>query len=294
MSVRPRPFAPPLKYWLPRIFSQLALSGDVPNFVPKLELFIPADAPSGRVLALPGLKPPTRPARSNYESVQDLTAHSPVKVYWEKRFNQRHKLQFVRVADLDAQAILTTIRDIFDIEPLDLHLMRVDFAVDLPIHLAWFAKHMTVDRKKRKDGYGTGTPSDRWEGTTLYYGKPPSVVLAYDKIAELRNRKRQVSDNVMTRIEHRVYGKALSRLGLHTLGDLLELAPILDPFQAIRLPDQAKLRAPAARPTLKTYWASIGLAKELERMSRSQLEVLYQNRAIVMLAATSTQCCPTP
>lgn len=159
-----------------------------------LELCIPADAPYGRLFALPGVKPPTRPSSGNYELVQDLTALSTVRIYWNNRFNHANKLRFAGVAKLDAHAILDTIRNVFDVEPLDLKVMRADFAIDLGIGMEWFTEHLTVERKRRKEGLGHGTPFSRWEGTTLYFGKAPSVIRVYDKIAELESRGQTVCE----------------------------------------------------------------------------------------------------
>ena len=139
-----------------------------------LTLSIPANAARGPLLAQPGLKPPTRCPKGNYEWVQDLTAHAPVKVNWYHHYDHTCKLQFIGVSNLDANAILTTIRDIFDVDPLDLHLVRVDFAVDLPIRMEWFAQNMTVERKRRKDGFGRGTTFSRCEGTTLILANDPA------------------------------------------------------------------------------------------------------------------------
>ena len=257
-----------------------------------LELRAPLNTSLGAVWAGTNLKPVKRLSSGNYSLMQDLTPDIPVKVYWDNRFGHGPKLQFVGVGALDAEAILTTVRNVFDTEPLDLDLVRVDFAVDVEIPLQWFAENLTVARKRRKEGWGCGTPLSRWEGNTLYFGKVPSVFRIYDKKAELQRQHVEISNDVLTRVEHQAHGKTLTRMGLYTLGDLLQLDPELDPFKSVRLPDQVTLTAPINRPSLKTQLASIGLLRELETMSLAQLEVRYKNMGYPNAADTLDKLLP--
>lgn len=246
--------------------------------IDSLELRVPLTAPRGPVWAARDIKTAKRMNSGTYELAQDLRPHVPLKVFWDHRFAHDRKLQFITVNKLDAHAIVTSITELFELEPLDLELVRVDFAVDVEIPLQWFAENLTVQRKRRRDGWGDETRRSRWEGTSLYFGRRPSTIRVYDKKAEMLSRGQKISSEVLTRVEHQAHRAALHRLGLRTLGDLLQRAPELNPFDSVRLPDQATLLASTSRPPLKTHLARVGLTKELETMTRAQLELHYKNQ----------------
>ena len=241
-----------------------------------LELSVPVVVPRGPFWNEPDFKLPKRLWNGPYELAQDLTPNLPVRILWDHRFRHDRKLQFLEVASLDPEAIVTTVAQVFDTDPLDLGLLRVDFAVDLPIPLQWFAENLKVARKRKKAGWGAGTSQSRWQGNSLYWGKHPSLFRVYDKAEQLRSMKRVLSTDTLTRIEHQAHGSTLKRMGLSTLRDLFQRAPELDPFAAVHLPRQATLSDTTTRIPLKTKLAAIGLQKKLETMSRAQLEMQYK------------------
>ena len=89
-----------------------------------------------------------------YESVQDLRPHFPARICWNSRFTGCHKLQFIKVSQVDALTIYYTISEVLQVEPLDLEPMRVDFYVDIPVPLNWIADNVTIARKRAHKVYG--------------------------------------------------------------------------------------------------------------------------------------------
>jgi len=98
-----------------------------------------------------------------------------------------HKLEFKRTRYLTAEKIVRKVREYFDIsaeQALDLRVVRVDFAVDIPASLDWFRRHAEVKFKQSSEQF-PGWKAGAKRGTrTLYFGSKTDLYRIYDKTAQ--------------------------------------------------------------------------------------------------------------
>ena len=171
-----------------------------------------------------------------------------------------HKLELTDVGQMSRTQILREVTQIFDVRPLSLAVMRVDFAVDVPgLPLEWFRETVRVEHKRFRAAV-TGEPfySEMGKGRiqTIYFGKRPKLIRIYDKQAEYQEQYRTlvrklgkdvkppsfesvfgISDpnSILTRVERQIGGSIPTEVG--TLKQLLEPNFEFKPFEKLRIID---------------------------------------------------------
>ncbi len=87
------------------------------------------------------------------------------------------------------------IQEVFEIDPNEVSIMRIDLAVDVEgISVPWFAEHTRVQFKRwlaQLEVIETAAMGNR-EIQTLYFGKRPNIIRIYNKIEEYRMQYRQI------------------------------------------------------------------------------------------------------
>jgi Replication initiation factor len=173
---------------------------------------------------------PEVPLNAQFESEYRRVRKMPDKIYKEKasikplgmnamlfrycRFNATHKLSIVKVSRMTIQDVAALIVKVFDCDPWDLRLGRVDFAIDLrDVAMDWIRAHVRVPHKRWKDERGFDERSKGLErGKTLYIGSRADLFRFYDKGAQLAGRSVSSTDGLgtlrvggtLSRIEHQL------------------------------------------------------------------------------------------
>lgn len=147
-------------------------------------------------------KGPFRAAKY-YEYAGDLREYgyrSRLSMYCTTDKLGNHKLELRDVGEMKLSGILNEIAQIFDIDPRQLRIMRVDLAADVPdISVQWFRETVRVANKRwRAAVTGDAFYSEMGNGTiqTLYFGKRPNLIRIYDKQAEYRHAYKALVRNL--------------------------------------------------------------------------------------------------
>ena len=177
------------------------------------------------------------------------------------RFNGKHKLAILKAAEKSLPQIATLIGQVFECDPWDLRLARIDFAVDVPgISIRWFRVHMCVPRKQKIKvvGINRETPGDGIE--TAYFGNGADFIRVYDKENQLNCKSRRPVDTArpaLTRIERQVRSGRIPR-ELTTLRNLMINATNFDPFASVILLPGGKPQPDPKDYLLRRYLEGIG------------------------------------
>jgi len=150
------------------------------------------------------------------------------------RFNGSHKLTVLNATAKSARQMAEVAEQVFDCDPGELRVARVDMAADVPdVPLRWFGGHMRVPRKGIRQ-YGLNNEEN---GGTIYYGAGADYIRVYDKAAEVRKRSPEEADRegqVLTRVERQLRSGRIPR-ELATLEDLVNNAVTFNPFASVIL-----------------------------------------------------------
>jgi hypothetical protein len=112
--------------------------------------------------------------------------------------NGDHKVELIDTGKRAFSCCLAEIERVFDIDPLQCGVMRVDCAADVPyVSVDWFHQHVRVRWKQFANEIGKlvleqpnateplqYSQMGKREIQTLYFGKRPNCLRIYDKIAE--------------------------------------------------------------------------------------------------------------
>jgi hypothetical protein len=200
-----------------------------------------------------------------YEYVGDLRQYGHnvrLNLYCQKEKTGNHKLELIDVGEMGRDGILREIVQIFDVNPNELEVMRVDFAVDVPVlPVDWYRKIVQVQHKRFRSAV-TGErfycEMGKGEIQTLYFGKRPNLIRIYDKKAEYGQQyKKMVRDlgpefastfetvfpdaakhSVLTRVERQLGGRI--PLEVSTLGQILKSGHEYQPFAKLKIIDHAE------------------------------------------------------
>jgi hypothetical protein len=193
---------------------------------------------------------PETPLNARFESEYRQMRQMPHKLYKEKtllrplgmdailfrycRYNARHKLSIVQVSQMTIQDVAKLIEKVFDCDPWDLRLARVDFAVDLPnVSMPWVRAHVRVPRKRWKDERGFDKQSgDSTQGMSLYIGSKADLFRFYDKAAQLNRRGACGGDVALTRIERQLRTSRIP-IAISTLSGLSMNVSEFNPFASL-------------------------------------------------------------
>lgn len=139
---------------------------------------------------------PFRPSRF-YHCVGDLRKTHNIDAIVSlgyRRGRETHKVEIVDAGKKSLEEIADIIRQLFQVDPWTLRVMRVDLAADVQgVPVPWFQQHVLVERKQFTSRIAKGRETEVqfvFMGTakaqTIYAGKRPNVVRIYDKGEELK------------------------------------------------------------------------------------------------------------
>jgi hypothetical protein len=126
-----------------------------------------------------------------YEAVADLRplGFDAMLHYQQKRYGT-HKVELFETGKKGMAEIQDTVERIVDCDPDELRLGRIDLAADVrDVSLSWFREHTYVQFKQFVCAHAKVVEDEETEMgkkvyQTLYFGKKPSCVRIYDKVAE--------------------------------------------------------------------------------------------------------------
>jgi hypothetical protein len=139
-----------------------------------------------------------RPSRF-YACVGDLRKSHDLDVVLHlgyKYGDGAHKLEIIDAGKKTLAEMDAIIRQVFDVDPATLELMRVDLAADVPgVPVSWFRDHARFEFKRfassinkaeaqELEFIGMGTAVAQ----SLYAGRRPNCIRIYDKFAEFRRQ----------------------------------------------------------------------------------------------------------
>jgi hypothetical protein len=178
------------------------------------------------------------------------------------RFNGSHKVAVLETAKMSLREMVVVIGSVFECDPWDSRVARLDLAVDVPgIPVHWFRKHMCVPRKRQIKVIGVKEESSEEGDGTTYFGRGADLFRVYDKEAELRSRSCQPADadgRALTRIE-RQFRSGRIPSEMRTLRDLNSNAADFNPFASVVLLPGGKAQLDPRAYPLRRYLEGIGL-----------------------------------
>lgn len=131
-----------------------------------------------------------RPSK-HYLAVGDLRPYGfDAIMHLEQRRYGTSKLELLDTGGKSLDQMCSTVADLLDGDPLDHRVSRIDLCADVPgIPVDWFRSHVRVRRKQWIAEFSQQAVIDhqrmgKRKIQTLYWGKRPSCLRIYDKIAE--------------------------------------------------------------------------------------------------------------
>lgn len=127
-----------------------------------------------------------------YSSTADLRRFGiPAIIHLESRNGNTpsSKIELIETAKYSLSEIVAIVQRVFLVNAAKLEIMRIDLTIDVPgISVQWFQEHMRVKFKQVLAQLGNSEilRMGRAAIETLYYGKRPNMLRAYDKMAERR------------------------------------------------------------------------------------------------------------
>jgi hypothetical protein len=228
--------------------------------IDKLDIRIPTGTKLARQLeyALPSLNGialgRSLSGTKYYHHVENLEQYGMSSIlYFGHRRSGNHKLEITCAGELALSEIGSEIAAVFDIEPMQTEIMRIDAAVDVwgyPVD--WFRHNAGLTRKRHSSEYGRFV-AERRQVETLYFGRRPNIFRIYNKTEERWNKYRRLitkqntgdpiptfeelyghrRDEILTRVE-RQYGAGRVPKLIGTLRGLKENAANINPFEPLR------------------------------------------------------------
>lgn len=128
-----------------------------------------------------------------YQAVGDLRPLGlDAMLHYDQKRYHTHKIEFFETGKKGLGEIEGTLEKIVDCDPGDCRLGRVDLAADVrDVSILWFRTHVRFDHKQFICEHGKRSIEELdetemgkriWQ--TLYFGKKPSCIRIYDKVAE--------------------------------------------------------------------------------------------------------------
>lgn len=202
--------------------------------------------------------PTVRPSKF-YHAVADLRpfGFDAMLHYQQKRYGT-HKVELFETGKKGMAEIQDTLERIVDCDPGDCRLGRIDLAADVrDVSLSWFREHTYVQHKQFICAHAKLVEDEQTEMgkkiyQTLYFGKRPSCVRIYDKVAErvaqFELMKRRA--NGLAKKEYAEYLKTL-KVGDHDFFQWPQF-PVVQDWLSVELPEiKSDLTAPeASQPDL--------------------------------------------
>jgi hypothetical protein len=230
-------------------------------------------------------------ASRQYLAVADLRPYGhDVILHTHCKFGKGdHKIELIDTGIRSFEYLLNEVRRIFDVNPSNLELIRVDLATDVPgVPVTWFLSH-TRAKFKRFHNAGMGDFEYQQLGQkgiqTLYLGKRPNMFRIYDKVAEWQHQHKKLQrrlgagveipdfhsfygvwpDTVLTRVERQIGGGRIAQqikimgtketVRVSTVGELRRHAPEFNPFCNLELSQAALPPQPNDFTDINQYMA---------------------------------------
>ncbi len=185
------------------------------------------------------------------------------------RFNGTHKLAVLETARMSLRQMAMVIGNVFECDPWNLRLARLDLAVDVQgIPVQWFRNHMCAPRKRQIKVIGVEEETPEDSGGTTYFGSGADLVRLYDKEAELRSKSCRPAETerlALTRIERQLRSGRIPR-ELTDLGALTNNAAHFNPFASVILLPGGKPQPNPQDYSLRHYLEGIGLRQLVHQL----------------------------
>lgn len=136
-------------------------------------------------MQMPGIVPGGRYALRI--DLREYGRHSMLHFGFKHQHNHPHKLELLDTGKMGFSGMLDEITSVFQVDPLSLEIMRVDFAVDIPgVPVTWFREHVRARLKQWAAGIFVMQESEmgRRELQSFYLGKRPNCFRIYNKLKE--------------------------------------------------------------------------------------------------------------
>lgn len=201
------------------------------------------------------------------------------------RFNKTQKLVLKGTSKRTLQQMAHAIAGVFDSDPWESRLARVDFAIDVHgIPMEWFRAHARVRGKRcYREHPDTEQPMGHATGMTLYMGGGHDLFRFYDKGAQLLARFGKVdadaNDDVpTTRIERQLRTSAIPS-AISTLEDLRINAPLFNPFRSVCFVPGGTPEPQIRDYPVRTYLEGVGLQALVGRWGLAKAWTIINRRS---------------
>jgi hypothetical protein len=240
-----------------------------------------------------------------YEFAGDLREHSlscRLNLYCQMDKAGNHKIELIDVGLMDRATIIREVCEVFDVDPLSLEVMRVDFAVDIPdLPLQWFREVVRVASKR----WRAALTSDQFYGEmgngdiqTLYFGKRPNLIRIYNKLAEYVEAHKKLlrklskgcerpslesifpgsaQHSILTRVERQIGGRIPAQI--HTLRDVFENGCDFAPFANLKIIDHTSGRQRIPGTTFETHCTGLFLCGLAENDGMQAVEAFIKKHS---------------
>jgi hypothetical protein len=232
-----------------------------------------------------------------YGRVEDLRRHGLRSIlYYRNRWNGNHKLEIIAAGTMTLWAILSEVGEVFDVDPMQAEIMRIDLAVDvLDYPVQWFRQNARFAQRRYSAEYAR-VVSERTAVETLYFGCRPNIVRIYDKTQERRIRYRRLNskanvavvlsfeemfghrdDQVLTRVE-RQYGGGRVPKEIGTMQQLQQNGASIDPFEPLRFLPVAISEESISELTGDAFVRGHGVLRLVERFGYHEAKRLLDRK----------------
>jgi hypothetical protein len=241
--------------------------------------------------------------QQGYELMVDLEPYGlPAMLHYGSRWTQQHKLQVKAVGEKGFTEIIDIIGSVFDGDPSEAVIMRLDAKVDTDYPVQYFKEHARIPYKRNKGEFSClkHKESNLKSVETLEIGKRPNLSRFYDKLAEQRhdyrvycNRMKKYgkepeafesryghpeSGPILTRVERQFGGGRVPEL-VGTIGKLIANAEQFNPFEGIEFLKAVKMAAISESVSLRQRIVGEFLHEKNQEWGRQILESWVRKHA---------------
>jgi hypothetical protein len=240
-----------------------------------------------------------------YEFAGDLREHSlscRLNLFCQMDKVGNHKIELIDVGIMDRATIIREVCEVFDVDPLSLEVMRVDFAVDIPdLPLQWFREVVRVAYKRWRAALTTDPfygEMGNGDIQTLYFGKRPNLIRIYNKLAEYVEAHKKLlrklskdcerpslesifpaaaQHSILTRVERQIGGRIPAQI--HTLRDVFENSCDFTPFASLKIIDHTSARQKMPGTSFETHCTGLFLRGLAEGDGMQALETFIKRNS---------------
>jgi hypothetical protein len=172
----------------------------MPPVIDKVDVYIPEGTPPGAFLTpvfaeLRHSPHPAFRASRFYKYLADLRKQFEIDAVvhlFYRHGKEGHKIEIIDAGKKTIWEMAEIISQLFEVDPCDLRLMRVDLAADVEgVPVPWFREHALINRKQFSSRFEKSIDSEvefvamgTARAQTLYAGKRPNLIRIYNKLAE--------------------------------------------------------------------------------------------------------------